>query len=118
MHHEYTVGDIVFVVGFGGDPSKRTTVTAVKSYKRGPKVTAADGTEWDVDGSCMWGQRGTNYYTGPRLAPHTDELQAQFRTVLRKSRVRWLAREFDELTPEQQETLGEAAIKIYRERKE
>lgn len=113
--HEHAVGDVVFVVDFNGKPTKRTKVAAIKPYKRGPRVTTADGSEWDVAGGCIWGQRSHQYYTGPRLEPHTDEMEDAFGRVLALSHVRWIERHFADLTPEQQTEIGRVARKVYRE---
>ena len=118
MTHEHTVGDVVFVLEFRGKPSRRTTVTEVKNYKRGPKVTCKDGSVWDVDGSCMWGHRGSRYYTGPHLEPHSDEQAAAFAAVQTHSRLRWADKHFEELTVDEQTALGIMLGKIKRAHRE
>lgn len=112
--HDHAVGDTVFVVDFHGRPTTRTKVTAVRSYKRGPKVTTANGSEWDVRGGCMWGSRGSAYYTGPRLMPASDELETAFRVELALSDVRWAEGHFRELTTEQQLEIGALLRRVRR----
>jgi hypothetical protein len=116
--HEYTVGETVFVVEFGGNPSKRTKVTEVKTLKRGPKVTCADGSTWDVDGRCMWGHRGTRYYTGPQLEPGSDELEVAYDAVVTHRRLKWADRNFEKLTADELVALYAVLGEIRRAHKE
>lgn len=114
---KYQVGDRVFVVGRTG-PTRRSVVTAVKDYKRGPKVTCTDGSEWDpVNSGHQWDSRGAAYNTGPCLAPHSDELEIKFVRAIARRNLRRLVDQFDELTPEQQDELAEVASRIRRQRK-
>ena len=115
--HEYTVGETVFVMEFGGKPSHRTKVTEVKNLKRGPKVTCEDGRVWDVDASCAWGQRSIQYNTGPHLVPHSDKVAAQYQALVSKSFVNWALHNFDELTVKQQESITNVIVQVKRERK-
>jgi len=66
----------------------------------------------------MWGSRSTAYYTGPKLAPASDELEAAFEIEAGLAALRWAERHFRDLTPEQQVELGRAARKIRRAAKE
>lgn len=117
--HEYQVGDVAFLVDHGGNPYKRTTVSAVKPYKRGPKVTTADGSEWDPGHyGHQWGTRSVPYNTGPCLKPSTEKMEAAFATVYFQRQVRWALEHFDELTPEQRATLGRAAAEFRRAAKD
>ena len=107
--HEYTVGETVFIIGHNGKPSHRTKVAAIKPYKRGPKVTCEDGTEWDVEAMRRWGSRSEMYYTGDHLEPHSEHRADQYRALVYKSYVNWAFQHFDVLPPQQQEALYKAA---------
>lgn len=108
--HEYKIGETVFIEDHHGRPTHRSTVKEIKSYKRGPKVTLEDGTEWDPEaGGRRWGSRSENWYTGPRLQPHSDSLEAKYRVIVGKSYVKWVFQNFEELSTEQQEALVQAA---------
>lgn len=115
--HEYTVGEVVFIVEHSGKPSHRTKVAEVKNLKRGPKVTCEDGTVWDVSVSRRWGARTDSWYTGAHLEPHSDKRAAEYRALVSKSFVKWALHNFDELTAEQKKALGDLAVKIKREHK-
>lgn len=112
---EYQVGDIVFLVGHDGKPVRRTKVSAVKDYKRGPKVICEDGSEWDPAAHCRWGQRSIRYYMGSRLAPYTDKLATAHAIVVAKKRLEWALEHFDELSLGQQSALSKLLRDIRKE---
>jgi len=115
--HEYQVGDVVFIVEHGGLPRRRTTVIAVKPYKRGPKVTCADGSEWDPAVGRLWGARGDPWYSGQSLRPRSETLEATFDSLLRKNRLQWALSNWESITPEQQKALGDMALEARRDLK-
>lgn len=115
--HKYTVGETVFIIGHDGKPSHRTKIAAIKPYKRGPKVTCEDGTEWDVEAMRRWGARSEPFYTGSHLEPHSEHRAAQYRALVHKSYVKWALQHFNDLSPEHQKALYEAAAKAKADQK-
>ena len=86
---EFEVGERVFVVN-DGKPVRRTTVTEIKSYKRGPKVICQDGSAWDPRAGRRWGERSISFYTGPELRKSTSHLERQWRNAVTKSHLKRL----------------------------
>lgn len=101
--HQYTVGESVYIVKFNGKPRELTTVTEVKEYKRGARVTTKGGHEWDIVGRCSWGQRQIAYYTGSQIAPVTPKLDAAYTSIQAKRHAEWLVNNWNRLTAEQVE---------------
>lgn len=116
--HQYTVGEIVFIVAHNGEPSRRTKVREVKDYKRGPKVICEDDSEWDVNAHCRWGSRSEPYYMGNRLAPYTDKLATAYATAVAKRRLQWALDHFDELNPVHQAAISKFLFDIKKEHKQ
>jgi len=115
MKPEFEVGERVFVI-YSGKPTTCTTVTEIKTYKRGSKVICEDGSEWDPQAwGRQWGRRSDHFYTGPTLAKSTPTLEQQWRATKAKSHVKWAMLRFELLTPEQQERLGALAYEIKKE---
>lgn len=115
---EFAVGDTVFVVDFHDHPTKRTTVTAVKPYKRGPRVTLADDSEWDPSAQRSWGSRGQEWYRGGHIKHASQKLEDAFEMRKAKNILQWAASHIDELDTEHVLALGAAARAAYKAAKE
>lgn len=118
MQPTYKPGDVVFIVTHRNVPTRRTTITAVKDYKRGTKVTTYDGVEWDASSGLPWKARAETWYSGATLAPYTDELAAAFTSRKREAALRWCLEHWTELPADTQKMLGRMAadIRAHREK--
>ena len=112
---EYAVGDRV-IVWQSGKPIRSGRVTEVKPSARGPKVTLADGSAWDVAGNCPWGGRqNASSYTVQSIGPWTGHAAELLLDRTRRRALERMLEHWSKISPEQREAIGDAARTAVRE---
>lgn len=94
----YQPGDEVVLLTHNARVVRFSTVAEVKMYKRGPKLTLDDGTQWDVNGDCSWGTRSNPNWSSPSLTLATDAHRLRHRAQKINRRINNLPHHLQEWT--------------------